>query len=278
MTTEAPPQYCSQLSMLAGESMLGTSPQVDFWILLEFPGRWEAKALVNNDLPEEVQSWLAETPLQLSDAGRKPRVQFIRQRRKTDEGLHVFVGEGTELRQLVVDDVNELTSVDLTTDVTTPVDENQYFVCTNGARDVCCSRFGLPTWRELESLTNGRAWHTTHLGGHRYAPNVLVLPHGRLYGRVHPDDVAEFYASVEAGEIATRFLRGRSEFDEVGQACEALVDCPVRRVLESCDDNVKFSTENGEILVQAPGRDHPLEVIASCGDETTTTVYPFNGI
>lgn len=258
--------------------MLGTSPQVDFWLLLEYPGRWEAKALQNNELPQSVQSRLDETLVELEASGYRPRLQFIRQRRSAEDSLHFFVCDAEGLRQLVVDDVNQLADIDVTTDVTEEVVENHYFVCTNGARDVCCSRFGLPTWRELEGTTNGRSWQTTHLGGHRYAPNVLILPHGRMYGRVHPEDVEELVATVESGAIATQFLRGRSQFPTDAQVCESFADCPVRALVESAEDSVTFTSDRGQLQVKIPKRGRGVEVIASCGDEETITVHPIIGI
>ena len=65
----------------------------------------------------------------------------------------------------------------------------QYFVCTNGQRDLCCARFGLPTYAALRERVGERVWQTTHVGGHRFAPNVLTLPQAALYGRVQPADV-----------------------------------------------------------------------------------------
>ena len=44
---------------------------------------------------------------------------------------------------------------------------------TNGQRD------GLPAHARLRELVGAPAWQTTHIGGHRFAPNVLVLPQVR---------------------------------------------------------------------------------------------------
>ena len=34
----------------------------------------------------------------------------------------------------------------------------------------------------------GRTWECTHLGGHRFAGNMVCLPDGVVYGRVTPAD------------------------------------------------------------------------------------------
>ena len=52
-------------------------------------------------------------------------------------------------------------------------------------------------------------WECSHLGGDRFAANVLVLPAGLLYGRVLPFAAPEFVAAAEAGEVVGALLRGR---------------------------------------------------------------------
>jgi hypothetical protein len=102
-----------------------------------------------------------------------------------------------------------------------PVTDTHYFVCTNGQRDVCCARFGLPTHAALATAVGERAWQTTHVGGHRFAPNVLALPQGALYGRVRPADVPAFVAQVEGG-LAFDWLRGVSYDPGAVQAARVL--------------------------------------------------------
>ncbi len=66
-------------------------------------------------------------------------------------------------------------------------------VCTHGSHDVCCSRFGYPLYEALRqghaAASEGRlrVWRTSHMGGHRFAPNLLDLPEGRYWGRMQPE-------------------------------------------------------------------------------------------
>jgi hypothetical protein len=64
-------------------------------------------------------------------------------------------------------------------------------------------------------------WETSHLGGDRFAANVLVLPSGLLYGRVLPFAAAEFVAAAEAGEVVGALLRGRVGLPPAAQAAVA---------------------------------------------------------
>jgi Sucrase/ferredoxin-like len=91
-----------------------------------------------------------------------------------------------------------------------PETEPLYLVCTHGRRDVCCARFGVPLARALSAAHPAQVWETTHVGGHRYAANLVLLPHGLYYG---PVDQASATAAINAygrGEIAPARYRGRA--------------------------------------------------------------------
>lgn len=86
------------------------------------------------------------------------------------------------------------------------------FVCTHGARDACCGRFGAALQIELDALaaarSNVRVWRSSHLGGHRFAPTLLELPTGRFWGAV---DSAALQPLVEGSahpDGLRRYLRG----------------------------------------------------------------------
>jgi hypothetical protein len=61
----------------------------------------------------------------------------------------------------------------------------------------------------------------SHLGGDRFAPNVLVLPHGLLYGRVLPFAAAEFADVAERDEVVPALLRGHVGMPSPAQAALA---------------------------------------------------------
>lgn len=104
-------------------------------------------------------------------------------------------------------------------------------VCTHGTRDACCGRLGYPLYRELaalaaasrsgESAGTVRVWRSSHLGGHRFAPTLLDLPSGRLFGRVSIEDARRI---LDGGEdLAARVekvYRGRTALPEAAQVVE----------------------------------------------------------
>jgi hypothetical protein len=64
-------------------------------------------------------------------------------------------------------------------------------VCTHGRRDTCCGSMGTALLGAIDAgnalpggaLPDGaHLWATTHTGGHRFAPNAIVLPEGTVWG------------------------------------------------------------------------------------------------
>jgi hypothetical protein len=64
-------------------------------------------------------------------------------------------------------------------------------VCTHGRRDICCGSRGTALLGEVDESAalpaETRLWATTHTGGHRFAPNAIVLPEGTVWGFLDAD-------------------------------------------------------------------------------------------
>ena len=63
-------------------------------------------------------------------------------------------------------------------------------LCTHGRRDRCCGSLGTALALELARDSDGAAtfggtsvqlWRTSHTGGHRFAPTMILLPEGTLW-------------------------------------------------------------------------------------------------
>lgn len=262
--------YCSDLCLASGEPMLGTATQVDVWLLLEYKPVWRAKAVEDNDLAAATKGWIDRAVAAVEATGGRVRVQFVR-RPELDTALTtLFVAESGTLRRFQGEGYAEIQHLDIDTARMDEVHDPQYFVCTNGQRDLCCARYGLPVYAELRTLVGERAWQTTHLGGHRFAPNVLTMPQGAIYGRVFAEDVPVFTATIENDELATRYLRGRSAYPPQAQVAETLLDGNLASIKGG---SVTFETADGLATVDVePGT--PYEVIASCGKTETEAVFP----
>lgn len=91
-----------------------------------------------------------------------------------------------------------------------------YAVCAHGTRDMCCAIEGRPVATALARHCPGRVWECSHVGGDRFAANVLVLPTGQLYGRI--TDPAALALATEAGQVLPHLLRGQIGLPPAAQA------------------------------------------------------------
>jgi hypothetical protein len=94
-----------------------------------------------------------------------------------------------------------------------------YLVCTNGRRDACCALFGRPLVTAL-SAASPHVWESSHVGGHRFAANLVCLPEGLMYGRVTPAGGVALVEAHRSGRLDVRALRGRAAWPAAAQAAE----------------------------------------------------------
>ncbi len=252
--------YCAESS--ASLSMCGSAEVVDRWVLLEYRPVWRAKALIDNELQSSVRAWLEK--LVADSPGVRSRPQFIRRPERDAAGVTLFIATAAGMRRFEVPTYDALLNLDLDRDghiETRP----QFFVCTNGQRDRCCARFGLPTYAALRALHGDDVWQTTHVGGHRFAPNVLVLPRGDLYGRVHAEDVSNFLAALDAG-TGFDWLRGSSFEAPAVQAARGFTrgNERVESVVQDGADDWRVKFAGREAVRVELGPEEP--VMASCDD------------
>ena len=265
--------YCSDLCLASGEPLLGSAVHVEVWLLLEYKPAWRPKALQDNDLADAARAWLARTVAALEEAGVKARPQFIRRPETDGHEVNLFIAKGGKLLRHRSPRYDALANLDIDAAEFEEAREPQYFVCTNGQRDACCARYGLPTYARLREVVGERAWQTTHVGGHRFAPNVLALPQGALYGRVFESAVDDFVAAVEGGELALGHLRGRCAYPPAAQVAETRIDGGGE--LQAVDgERVTFATPAGQRTVTVRRSARPTQAVPSCG-KPAEAVYPF---
>jgi hypothetical protein len=98
--------------------------------------------------------------------------------------------------------------------------EPTYLVCTHGRHDTCCAIRGRPAAAELAATRPAATWECSHVGGDRFAGNLLVLPHGLYYGQVTAATAADIAMAYETGELALDSLRGRAGLSRAAQAAQ----------------------------------------------------------
>jgi (2Fe-2S) ferredoxin len=95
-----------------------------------------------------------------------------------------------------------------------------FLTCTHGRHDICCAERGRPVAAALEAAAGVAAWEVSHVGGDRFAANVLVLPEGMYYGRVTAERAAELVSAHAHGRCVPDLLRGRCALPYAGQYAE----------------------------------------------------------
>jgi hypothetical protein len=153
--------------------------------------------------------------------------------RSTSNGLTVFACYARARQPWVetthVDDPAELLDIDLAavgagrTPGLTPHQEPLFLVCTHGKHDACCAERGRPVAASLTRRFPGHTWEVSHIGGDRFAGNMLVLPQGLYYGRLTPDTAEALADRHHAGHLDLDHLRGRCCYPFAVQAAESFL-------------------------------------------------------
>ncbi len=203
--------------------MVATAPPVRHWLLIEQPGPWGPDPWRDSALPDSVVSAVAA---QASAA--RARVLLIRRPGRTvsAERRWAFVDSRPGLERVWwtrFRDPAELTDLGLASPQGELSLSPVYLVCAHGRHDPCCAVRGRPLAAALARERPEETWECTHVGGDRFAGNMIALPHGLYFGQVPAAqgvDVAEKY---ETGVIEPAYFRGRSGFAAPVQAAQDLV-------------------------------------------------------
>jgi hypothetical protein len=126
-------------------------------------------------------------------------------------------------------------------------------VCTNGRHDVCCATSGRPVVRALRRSPWAEwVWECSHIGGDRFAGNLLLLPESLYFGRCDEAGAEEVLTAFDQGRIALAHYRGRSTQSLVEQAAEHFVRA--RYSLDALDALAGVeSLGNGRVAVRLAG-------------------------
>jgi Sucrase/ferredoxin-like len=242
-------ETCSAVSRALGEPLLATASRVRAWVLIEQPGPWGGEALLESRLDPAVGRALHQ---RAHAAG--VRAVLIRRPGRTPPGRHVFLAHTDRqahwLEEVRVGDPGELLALDWTRLVQSsppgygaPVAGTIYLACTNGRHDQCCATWGRPLAQELAGLVGGRLWECSHIGGDRFAGNLVCLPEGVYYGRLGPAEASRVVALHERGHLDLEHYRGRCWYPPVVQAAEHFLRR--ERELTGLDDLVAEWREAG---------------------------------
>lgn len=203
------------------------------WLLIEHAGPWTASRLDECDLPETISILIKKASALGVRAQliRRPGPRRERPQPRPGGGFRVMVGsaEGPRpwLAEGVVHDPMDLDLDSLVRGVVPEscilVSEPVFLVCTHARRNACCARIGLPLARALADELPDNVWETTHVGGDRYAANLVCLPHGLYYGSMSQAAAIAAASAYRCGQIVLDRFRGRAGIPEPLQAVEHFI-------------------------------------------------------
>jgi hypothetical protein len=282
---EASPQTCSDYARQLAEPQFGSFKPAHTWLLLEYDGRWEPEAIPDSALPasvkEHLQTFLASHP--------QARALLLRQQpRLVSGGARFFVVHAappyrqyvfvlSRYEDLLDLDLDAIAAGDRAFDAARHSDP-LLLVCTHGRRDRCCARHGVPVYERLAALAGAGVWQSSHVGGHRFAANVIVFPEGVVYGRVSPDTATSLYNTYRRGDLLLDHYRARVAYPQPAQAAEfylrqhtgqpALTAFELETVEQQPDGiwTVSFGARDGARLTVTVREQPGPPTLSSCGD------------
>jgi hypothetical protein len=285
--------YCSTISREATEPLWGTARHAERWLLIEYQAAWPAKVLKSGLLPDALMRQLDS----LQQAFPGFHTLFVRQGYTRSGPLRAFLIDCREgvasIQRLEFDDYEELASMDLAGYLAGRqhgVSEAAlYLVCTHGTHDKCCAKFGLPVHAALSARHPDRVWEASHLGGHRFAANMICFPTGVLYGRVTPEIAPRLIESDARGELDLSHYRGRFALAPPVQAAEYFIrtQLSLPRIADLRQDRcTQIDRDHWSVSFRADGTDlvhqaivelsgEPLQVLKDCEASALEPVRAF---
>jgi hypothetical protein len=238
--------FCSELSRAEQEPLAATASRIDHWLLVEYRGLWGPNALRSSGLSDQVKDSLR------AQVQARPRTRLLFVRRPDRRGRPILrayaatsvVGDES-LRCHAFEDYEELRTLDLASGGE-ELDHPLFIVCTHGKHDQCCALHGRPLFEALaEQLEEEWVWQSTHVGGDRFAGNVVCLPQGLYYGRVERGEALTLLDEHFAGQVLLEKYRGRSSLTFAEQAAER----DVREAMGATGiDTVRLVRHEGELV------------------------------
>jgi hypothetical protein len=266
---------CSANAHAFAEPLAGTASEAVGYVLVEQPGSWGRDAVTSSGLDPTIGA-------RLEERARTAGVKVLLMRRPT--AASAWSASAREVRlvhagprpwsETCTLDEEQFAHLDpaVCASRTPPGlgrrdDAPRWVVCTNAKRDRCCAQLGRPIADTLAAIHPGPTWESSHLGGHRFAGTMLLLPHGLLYGHLDVAAALEVVTHHLAGRVELDHLRGRGHLPAAAQVAEIAV----RRALRiTGHDEVEIT----HLPATTPQPDGPgVQVVAAAaGHQVQVTV------
>jgi hypothetical protein len=252
---------CSALAEQLDEPMIGSVDHRVRWLLVEDRSAWGEKA-VRDVLGVELEAAAGSRGVRLLLVRRRegdPAADVVRRAFMVDTATGAMgVRSLTDLAEL--DALLDLAPADFGALLADPL----FLVCTNGKRDACCALRGRALVAALAVDHAERTWECTHLGGHRFAANLVCLPDGIVYGRVTASDGPRLADAYLDGRVDPALLRGRSAWPAPAQVAERALRLrlDLRRLTDVRLGTAEVGDATASVELDVGGAGHRFELVA----------------
>jgi hypothetical protein len=149
-------------------------------------------------------------------------------------------------------------------------------VCTHGRRDPCCAERGRPLAQATSAQFPDLTWESTHVGGDRFAGNLVAFPHGLYFGHVGSDEGPNLVRAYRDGRIAALHrYRGRSSDPFHVQAAEVTLraELDLDRIDDVRRERANVDGDRATVTFATPRGTHVVELQRSWGGPTRLTCH-----
>ena len=193
---------CAAAARTRADPLVGSAPQARGWLLLEHPGPWPIDAVAGSGIDPGMLAALTgravESATRILLVRRPGRLAPDAPRRWILVGLDGDTRSGPWRH----DDDLAAAAAALDGDQSALSDLGPILlVCTHGVHDTCCALRGRPVAAALAARWPDQVWECSHVGGDRFAPNVVVLPDGFYYGNLDPETAVGTVQRHLGGEV-----------------------------------------------------------------------------
>ncbi|PZD72632.1 hypothetical protein C1752_03468 [Acaryochloris thomasi RCC1774] len=238
-------RYCSLVSKANGEDPIGTAGTADHWLVMEIPQPWPREMFATHPLISQLLPLLKKLilrhgiklrPVAISSDPeyscpgytriiyyRRPQTYFAQYEKQDylvpdSETPHLAIA----LLDHLMGKANTLPEFDQYLQPTQHL--RDILICTHTQVDLACGRFGTPLYRKLrQNFANSeslRVWKSTHFGGHKFAPTLLDLPTGQLWGHLEDEILPSLIHREGPIHNMRPFYRGWSGLGKFEQIAE----------------------------------------------------------
>lgn len=196
---------CSEGAAERSDPLLGTAPPQRDWLLVEHPGPWPVAAPYGTDLSTDLLHRLGHPEVRTLLV--RPHARPGALRATPGARPRWFRSHEGALRTGRWEHPEDLL-VTLDPDAGSPHPDPLLLVCTHGVHDVCCAVKGRPVAAALSQRWPDQTFECSHLGGDRFAPNVLLLPDLACYAGMPAEHSVATVEAHLAGRVDVSRLRG----------------------------------------------------------------------